>query len=303
MTPHDVGELRAKLAGRHIVASVSGGKDSGAMSLYLTELGIGHDRVFADTGWEADATVEYVRDVLPAKLGPITWLSGDLKMIDLCVKKGMFASRVRRFCTQELKVFPILAHIESLGRPVVNAVGIRSGESEARSKMAEWEPFPPGMDTATHVVETWRPIIRWTLEDVIAIHKRHNLPPNPLYLKGASRVGCWPCIFARKDEIALIAKIDPGRIDLIRDLEKRVGDAAEARQAAKGTTLEEQGYGRPAWFVNGTRRTPIDEVVEWSRTTRGGKQLAMFEAPVEMEGCMRWGMCETNPPDAAKETV
>lgn len=43
-----------RIAGRRVVASVSGGKDSGAMSLYLTELGIEHDRVFMDTGWEAE---------------------------------------------------------------------------------------------------------------------------------------------------------------------------------------------------------------------------------------------------------
>ena len=44
--------------------------------------------------------------------------------------------------------------------------------------------------------EVWRPD---TLErgEVIEIHHRHGLRPNPLYLLGATRV-CWPCIFARK---------------------------------------------------------------------------------------------------------
>ena len=305
VTPHDVAELKARIAGRAVVASVSGGKDSAAMSLYLTELGIEHDRMFCDTGWEADETYAYIRETLTAKLGAITWLRADLQMEALCEKKGMFPSRVRRFCTEDLKVEPIKEHLRSYGEvPIVNCIGIRAGESEARKKMAEWEPFPPGM--AGIDVEIWRPIISWTLDDVIAIHKRHNLPPNPLYIKGASRVGCWPCIFARKDEIALISKIDPARIDKIRGLEQRVGDAAEARQAAKGTTLEEQGYGRPHFFVasqvdeTGKRRcTPIDEVVQWSKTVHGGKQLAMFDAPVELEGCMRWGMCETHPPDEA----
>ena len=157
MTPHDATELRARLRDRRVVASVSGGKDSAAMSLYLTELGIEHDRVFADTGWEADDTYAYLRDVLPDKLGPIVWLHGQRQMEELCEKKGMFPSRVRRFCTPELKVKPILAYIDSLDAPVVNAVGIRGGESEARKKMAEWEPFPPGMDSAEHLVETWRP--------------------------------------------------------------------------------------------------------------------------------------------------
>ena len=45
----DVVALKERLAGRHVVASVSGGKDSAAMSLYLTELGIEHDRAHTIT--------------------------------------------------------------------------------------------------------------------------------------------------------------------------------------------------------------------------------------------------------------
>ena len=41
-------------AGVTVVASVSGGKDSAALSLWLTEQGIEHRRVFAVSGWEAD---------------------------------------------------------------------------------------------------------------------------------------------------------------------------------------------------------------------------------------------------------
>lgn len=54
-----------------VVASVSGGKDSAAMSLYLTEQGIEHRRVFADTGWEAAETYDYLRGPLEQKLGRI----------------------------------------------------------------------------------------------------------------------------------------------------------------------------------------------------------------------------------------
>ena len=37
--------------------------------------------------------------------------------------------------------------------------------------------------------------------------------------------------------------------------------------------------------------TPIDDVVQWSRTSRGGKQYELFASGAD--GCMRWGMCET----------
>jgi hypothetical protein len=38
---------------------------------------------------------------------------------------------------------------------------------------------------------------------------------------------------------------------------------------------------------------PIDKVVDWSRTARGGRQRELFAASAADEGCMRWGMCET----------
>lgn len=290
MNSEQIEQLKQRINGRRVVASISGGKDSAAMSLYLTELGIEHDRVFMDTGWEHEATYSYLRGPLTEKLGPITWLEPKRKMEDLILHKGMFPSRVRRFCTQELKVFPMQRHIKTLqdnGDDVINTVGIRAGESESRSRMPEWE-FQDGFDC-----EVWRPLINWSEQNVIDIHKRHGLAPNPLYLKGASRVGCWPCIYARKEEVRLISEIDPKRIDRIRDLEQIV--TLRARERAAGS---EEGVHDRAWFQaksGGTGEVwPIDKVVEWSKTSRGGRQFELFSASERDAGCMRWGLCETN---------
>ena len=264
MTPD---EIKKRLNGRLVVASISGGKDSAAMSLYLTEMGIEHQRVFCDTGWEHPITYEYLRGPLTEKLGPIIELQPKRKMEELIKHKGIFPQRIRRFCTQELKVFPLAAHINKLveeGADIVNSVGIRAAESEARSKMPEWE-YQDGFDC-----EVWRPLIRWTEQDVIDIHTRHGLRPNPLYLMGASRVGCWPCIYARKDEIRFVADNDPDRIDRIRALETELTEKAAANAAKRGEELTN----KPGWFQakegDVDRCWPIDKVVEWSRTARGG---------------------------------
>lgn len=299
----NVDELKAKINGRRIVASVSGGKDSAAMSLYLTELGIEHDRVFMDTGWEHPATYEYLRGPLTEKLGPIAEIVNKkypAGMVQLVTKKGMFASRMQRFCTQELKVFPMRDHIRAIqdaGDDVLNAVGIRAGESEARSKMTAWE-WQNGFDC-----EVWRPLLTWSEQDVIDIHHRHGLRPNPLYLQGASRVGCWPCVFARKDEIRQMADSNPERIDFIRNLEQQLYDSAARRYAEKGESFETLGYAKPAFFTDktgGGAPWPIDEAVKWSRTSYGGKQFEMFAAGERDVGCMRWGLCETNPDKESK---
>lgn len=274
-----------------VVASISGGKDSAAMSLYLREQGIEHRRVFADTGWEHPATYEHLQ-YLERVLGPIERVqSAHGGMVDLIRKKGMFPSRLRRFCTQELKTRPLIRFLKA-AECEVNAVGIRAGESQARARMDEWE-WQKDFDCYV-----WRPLIAWSEDDVIAIHKRHGVRPNPLYLLGATRVGCWPCIFARKSEIKLIAEIDPQRIEAIEALEAEVADLARSRNLAKGTTLEERGHHAPTFFHTKSHKTeqkgmlPIREAVQWSRTSRGGRQLELLEdAP---EGCARWGLCEAS---------
>ena len=45
---------------RPIIASVSGGKDSTAVMLYLREKGISFTPVFCDTGWEHPITYDYL---------------------------------------------------------------------------------------------------------------------------------------------------------------------------------------------------------------------------------------------------
>lgn len=324
-----VEEWRAQLDGRQVIASISGGKDSAALSLWLTENGVPHRRVFMDTGWEHEATYEYLRGPLTTALGPIEEIRGPRQMEELVIAKGMFPSRLRRFCTQELKVVPMQRYIRSLqdagSGDLVNAVGIRHEESASRATLAEWE-WSDGFDC-----EVWRPLIRWTEEDVISIHKRHGLRPNPLYLLGASRVGCWPCIYARKSEIRLLSDIDSSRVERIRRLEAQVQDKARQRHARDAaawaaspdpepTDVASEEHERweakrrrltmpfapPAWFQSHARGAdghfpmlPIDEAIRWSRTSHGGRQFEMFAAAPQDAGCMRWGLCETAPKEPA----
>ncbi len=279
-------EDRERLEGCRVVASVSGGKDSAALSLWLTEQGIDHDRIFADTGWEHPDTYAYLRGPLTEKLGIIQEVRSEVGGFAAWArKKKMFPSRLRRFCTEELKVKPIKKHLQTYDCEVVNAVGIRAAESSARAKMPRWEEWS-AMDC-----EVWRPLIEWSEQDVIDIHGRHGLAPNPLYLRGGgvSRVGCWPCIYSRKGELAKVANLTPSRIDEIRELEKELGDGAKARQEKDGKPRN-----RPTMFHRAGAESggfvPIDDVVAWARTSRGGKQLMLLDT--EPPGCVRWGMCE-----------
>lgn len=317
MTSADTDSIRARIGDRRVIASVSGGKDSTAMCLHLRELGIPYEPVFLDTGWENAETYRYLREELPAHIGEIRWLRSEVTlppdleavaqlfeirlgwyspMVRWILKKGMFPSGNRRFCTTELKVRPMAKYLDSLDSDVVNAVGIRHEESGERAKMPEWQDAP---EDGLIAAEVWRPIVRFTLDDVIEIHRRHGVTPNRGYLKSARRIGCWPCIRAAKKEIRAIADNDPDRIDIVRDLETIVTARAEARAEAMGLTLAERGYLIPAWFQAPLGREdgrwptwPIDKVVEWSRTAHGGRQIELFTARDHETGCMRWGMCD-----------
>lgn len=311
---------------RVVIASVSGGKDSAAMSLYLKEREISHERVFMDTGWEHPLTYEYLRGPLTKALGAITEIravlpadaapqsiagagmvegssihatfgdaltQGDfvpLDFLSLVKRKGMFPSRIVRYCTEELKVKPIQRYLAKRMEydDVVNAVGIRRAESKARSKMSEWE-WSDTMDCWV-----WRPLATWSKEDVIAIHRRHGLPMNPLYDMGATRVGCWPCIHARKSEIALVNRMDPARIGVIRELERELNEKGAARDQALGReTLLRSMF----WWHRGVGSNvpiPIDDAVAWANSKRGEWQPAGAG-----DGCARHGICQTDDEDGA----
>ena len=279
-----------------VVASVSGGKDSTAMSLWLTEQGIEHRRVCMDTGWEHPDWRPYVEDYLQERLGPIEIIQAERGgMVEHIKHKGIFPSRLRRWCTEELKIIPFQKKMKQIrdetGREPISCIGVRAQESRARANLPQWDIVP------RLGFFLWRPLISWTVEDVIKIHQQHNVRPNPLYLRGegVDRVGCWPCIHSRKAEIKMVAKQTPERIDEIRLLEAEITASAQATADAKGEPLRHkrtffQKLGSVGREVPGTYSVPIDKAVQWSRTSYGGKQFEMFAS--EREGCVRWGMCE-----------
>lgn len=284
---------RAWLNGRPLYASISGGKDSTALGLMLKEQGIEFTPLFIDTGWEHPATYDYIQDVLTPLFGEFIVLRNEKYfkedhawgggMEQLIKENRMFPSGFAKFCTRHLKIVPVqnfYAEIRRLTkRKPVNTVGIRAEESRNRALMQEREE----QDEAT----VWRPLMTLKEAEIIDIHTRHAIPPNPLYLKGASRVGCYPCIYARKHEIRHMSFADPDRITYIEELEERVNNIRREDQ-------------RQATFFKSKHkdRTPmgIRDIVEWSRHDRKHGYLD-DQDEIENHGCMRWGFCEAPLPE------
>src|ERR1041385_3920976 len=162
-----------------LVVNLSAGKDSAAVDLVLTEAEIPHQRVFADTGWEAPETYQHL-EVLREKLGPIDVVGVPGGMEKKIRDGARFPSRRQRWCTRELKLEPLRAYYDAggaRGREAICVLGIRAEEAEERAFM------PVVEDDDTWGGWLWRPIREWVVGDVIAIHRRHGVPMNPLYFR------------------------------------------------------------------------------------------------------------------------
>ncbi|VFR32142.1 Phage-related protein [plant metagenome] len=309
---------------QHLV-NVSGGKDSTAIYLLALESGRPYRAVFADTGNEHELTYEYVARLHERTGGPkVETVKADFSRqlarhreyvlrewprqgiddaivqeaarlheptgnpyLDLCISKGRFPSRMAQFCTSELKETPITTQIVGpmlKAGPVLQWLGVRAAESAHRARLPRFNRHESGS-------MLWRPIFRWGIEDVWAQHRRHALRPNPLYAHGMGRVGCLPCVNCRKDELRRIADRFPAHIDRIRRWEDVVSAANKRRSATFFPAVTDPtDADRPGSYSR------IDTLVEWSRTTHGGRQFGLFFDEQPGGGCASdLGLCESTP--------
>lgn len=274
----------------HIV-SVSGGKDSTALYLWAIEQfgPSGFLATFADTGHEHPVTLNYLRNLPTMANGPeITWHKANfdtqlkargidpsgVPFLDMLLFKRIMPTGNKQFCTTQLKLEPIREWINDVrGNEDVHLyLGIRAQESARRAKMPERE--------ISDYYDCWveRPLLRWDIEAVWSIHRKHNVEPNPLYANGQSRVGCFPCINANKNDLA---HLPDWAWDKIAGWEKRLG---------------------VPWFkpglVPGVVASPtIEQVKQWCKTIRGGKfydnALVFRDGTNDVPTCMStWGVCD-----------
>ncbi|RTX93721.1 hypothetical protein EKS39_19840 [Enterobacter roggenkampii] len=217
-----------------------------------------------------------------------------IPFLDLCMLKGRFPSTKARFCSTELKHHPVrdwvvLPALEEF-EEVILWQGVRAQESPARANLPEWEEDAddtPGL----HV---YRPILKWQHEDVFAIAKRHGIKPNPLYQQGCSRVGCMPCIHARKSELAEIFSRWPEEIKRVAEWERLVAACSRRGNSTFFPTTHDPRRAEKRIELITVDAYGIESYRDWAMTTRGGAQFDLLAESNDKSVCssVYAGVCE-----------
>lgn len=186
--------------------------------------------------------------------------------------KGSFPASQFQFCTQNLKLRPqarwIRKNVIEKGFSSVRYAGVRRDESQRRSgkNFVGWDSF--------FGCEINYPIVDWTKKMCFDYCETHDGFYNPLYKFGFSRVGCAPCVNSSKGDVLQWATRFPEMIDKVRCWEKRTGLMFFKMHKKDGTQMS------------------VDDVVDWAKTTRGGKQysLLVLQEPAACDS--EYGLCE-----------
>lgn len=211
---------------RHIL-SLSGGKDSSALAVYMRDRVPDMEYVFCDTRKELTETYEYLAR-LEAFLGkPIIRLNDDRGFDHwLQIYGGYLPSSRMRWCTRQLKLKPFEKYVGNT--PVISYVGIRADED--REGYVSTKPnikavFPFKEDGIAHA-------------DVLRILEDAGLGL-PEYYGWRSRSGCYFCFFQRKSEWAGLLAHHPELFEEARRYEKIDPETGERYTWAPGESLDE----------------------------------------------------------------
>lgn len=282
------------------VVSWSGGKDSSALLVWALEhLPRNRTRfIFCDTGHESPVTYRFIEEVNARLLGGeliVLRSARYASLLDLAAQKGRFPSVKARFCTEELKIIPMIEWILTQTEDLAVYQGIRAEESANRARMKQRDEFfkpqvlydqdpyvwrdgkrerrrtPVLQSQVMHWLDAYecsveRPLFHWKARDIVALCRKHQVL-NPMYDMGFHRVGCFPCIMESKAGLRALAEHFPAQIDRIAQAEASIGSSLF-----------------PFGKVPGVERPAIKDVIQWANGDAPEKSTTLHP-------CMS-GMCE-----------
>lgn len=212
---------------RHIL-SLSGGKDSAALAVYLRDRVPEMEYIFHDTGKELPETYDYLarlESILGRRVERTTpedpfehWLT---------VYGDMLPSNHRRWCTKMLKLRPFEAYIGD--DATINYVGLRADE-----KRTGYISTKPNITAVYPFQEDG--LVR---ADIIRILEDSGLGLPPYMEWGRSRSGCYFCFYQQKIEWVRLKRRHPEYFARAKEYEARSAAVSKSFTWCSGESLEE----------------------------------------------------------------
>lgn len=212
---------------RHIV-SLSGGKDSTALAIYLRDRIPDLEYVFCDTGEELPETYEYL-DRLETVLGKkIVRLNPERPFRHyLEIYRGVLPDARTRWCTRKLKIEPFERFIGE--DPVYNYIGIRADEPHRKGYIST----KPNITAKYPFIEEGI-----TKADVMRILEESGIGL-PAYYEWRSRSGCYFCFFQQRIEWVGLSRKHPEKFQQALEMEKEDSETGERYTWVAGESLKE----------------------------------------------------------------
>jgi 3'-phosphoadenosine 5'-phosphosulfate sulfotransferase (PAPS reductase)/FAD synthetase len=215
---------------RHIL-SLSGGKDSTALAIYMKQKGTiaQMEYVFSDTEKELSETYDYL-EKLEAYLGQeITRLTHDSMTFDdlLAARRGFLPSPQMRWCTQHLKIIPFERYVGT--SPVISYVGLRADEAHRKGYIST----KPNIKTVFPFIDDGL-----NKQDIARLLEESGLGL-PDYYKWRSRSGCFFCFYQQRIEWVGLLENHPDLFRQAMAYEKIDLETGERYTWVQGESLEE----------------------------------------------------------------
>jgi len=246
---------------RHIL-SLSGGKDSSALAIYMRDRVPEMEYAFCDTGKELPETYDYLAR-LEAYLGkPVIRLNSDRGFDHwLEVYGGYLPSSRMRWCTRQLKLKPFEAYVGS--DDVISYVGIRADED--REGYISTKPnikavFPFKEDGIVKA-----DVLRILAESGVGL---------PTYYEWRTRSGCYFCFFQQKNEWLGLQERHPELFEAARLYEKTDPETGQ-RYSWQRETLDQISEPERAAEIRAKASKPSSR--------RGGTLLRVLTEPDDDE--------------------
>lgn len=193
---------------RHIL-SLSGGKDSTALAIYMRSRMPELEYVFCDTGEELPETYEYLNRLEVYLGAPIVRLNPDRPFSHyLKIYNGVLPDARTRWCTRKLKIEPFERFVGD--DSVYSYIGIRADESHRKGYIST----KPNITARYPFIEDGI-----TKQDVLRILEDSGLGL-PRYYEWRSRSGCYFCFFQQRVEWVGLLDNHPDLYEKASEFEK-----------------------------------------------------------------------------------